>query len=71
MIRNERFSNIIYIFSLRMKTRDRSLGNALFLEFPSLISCLILLFPAAPQFENAGSNAKYPAHVANTTPEAF
>ena len=41
-----------------MKTRDRSLGNALFfLEFPSLISCLILLFPAAPQFENAGSNA--------------
>ncbi len=30
MIRNERFSNIIYILSLRMKTRDRSLGNALF-----------------------------------------
>ncbi len=30
MIRNERFSNIILSLSLRMKTRDRSLGNALF-----------------------------------------
>ncbi len=57
MIRNERF-NIIYISSLRMKTRGRSLGNnALF--FGILLTTFDLYFSQRRHSvrECAGSNA--------------